>query len=131
MISQWSIEIRSHARAQGRTVKEIALGAGVAPSTVYRILSGCYYPNNYDQIVDALNGATGVTVRPPEPPVQSMEWRTQVLALLYQRGMHVTDLARELHVRRERVSQVISGKTVDEPIVQAIEQYLGMQPGPS
>lgn len=121
---QWGKDVKKALIDKGMTVKQVASEAGYCVTTVSSLINGRYAKANYAEIAGKINNVLGTTGLPPRPTVPSEEWCKEVRKALVDRNMRMNQLAENVGFSRDRVSLVVNGHCLDEPVVKGINALL-------
>lgn len=125
--SQWGKDVRKAAIDKDMTLKQLAENIGYAYTTVSSVINGRYSNANVQTIVEKINGVLGTKGMPERIDTPSDEWCQCVKIELVKKKMSVNQLAEKLNVSRDRLSLVINGRMMNEKIVDAVSNLLGIK----
>ena len=69
----------------------------------------------------------GISVLPEKPKLPSAEWCADVRAKLYILKMSIGQLSEETGFSRDRLSLVLNGHTMDDPVIERINEVLKIE----
>lgn len=123
-LSQWGKDVKKAMIDKELTIKQVANETGHCVTTVSQLINGRYAKSNYIDIAEKINRVLGTEGLPPRPDTPSEEWCKSVRKALIDRDMSITDMAKDIGFTRDKVSLVLNGHYLDEPVIDAINRKL-------
>ena len=130
--TQWGKDVKIALVNKEMSVIQFGKGIGVRPAVLSQLMHGRYAGKDFDNVVEKINSELGTQGKPPRPKL-SAEWRKAAMDAMNQvvgedvYKLKVNELADEIGFSRDRVSLVINGKTIDEPVIEAISKKLNIE----
>lgn len=126
-LSEWGKEIRKALVDKGTNLQSVSEKIGYSYSVVTALISGRIVKGNYLEIAQKLNKALEVEILPKKPQLPSNEWCGAVRAKLFVEKMSISDLSNVIDFNRDRVSLVLNGHAMDEPVIEKINKLLKIE----
>ncbi len=126
-LSEWSIEVRSALPKKKMNLQSVSKKIGHSYTVVVALLSGRVVKSNYLDIAKKINEVLDVQVLPEKPPLPSNEWCGEVRAKLYLQKMNMIQLSKAVGFNRDRLSLVLNGHAMDEPVIEKINEVLKIE----
>lgn len=123
-LPEWGKEVRKALVDKGINLQSVSEEIGYSYSVVTALLSGRIVKGNYLDIAQKINESLGVQVLPEKPPLPSNEWCGAVRAQLFVLKMNMNQLSETAGFNRDRVSLVLNGHAMDEPVIEKINEVL-------
>lgn len=121
----WKKEVKKATVDKEMNLQEVSEKAGYCYTTVSALVSGRIAKDNYQEVAKQINSVLGIEGIPEKPPVPSPEWCMAVRTAMWKRKkMSVGQLSKFIGFNRDRISLVINGHSMDEPVVEAITKAL-------
>lgn len=126
-LPEWCIEVRSALPRKKTNLQKVSRAIGYSYSTVTALLSGRVVKGNYLDIARKINEVLEVQVLPEKPMLPSDEWCGEVRLKLFVRKMNISQLSESIGFKRDRVSLVLNGHAMDEPVIEKINEALKIE----
>lgn len=126
-LPEWRNEVKKHCIDKDINLQAVSKVVGYSYSTITSLTSGRVVKENYLEIARKINKYLGVQVLPMKPSLPSEEWCVAVRAKLYVTKMSIGQLATETGFSRDRLSLVLNGYTMDEPVIEKINETLKIE----
>lgn len=124
---EWSIEVKKSCIEKDVNLQTVSEKIGHCYSAVTSLVSGRVIKQNYLEIARKINEYLGINVLPKKPLLPSSEWCAAVRAKLYMQKMSIGQLATETGYSRDRISLVLNGHTMDDPVIEKIMEVLNIE----
>ena len=125
--SEWSIEVRSALPKKKTNLQSVSEKIGYGYTVVAALLSGRIVKSNYLDIAKKINEVLDVQVLPEKPPLPSDEWCGEVRSKMYVQKMNMAHLSKAVGFNRDRLSLVLNGHAMDEPVIEKINEVLKIE----
>lgn len=126
-LMDWSIEVKKSCIEKDVNLQAISEKIGHCYSAVTSLVSGRIVKQNYLEIARKINEYLEIGVLPKKPLLPSAEWCAAVRAKLYILKMSIGQLSEETGFSRDRLSLVLNGHTMDDPVIERINEVLKIE----
>ena len=124
-LSQWSKDVKKALIDRGWTMRVLAGKIGYSATTVSEVIAGRYPNATGDAIVEKINTLLGTEGSPRR--IVTDEWKDSVKVAMIKKHLSVNDVADELGVTRDKMSQIINGRQWDEEIIAKLVETLEIE----
>lgn len=125
-MTQWGRDVKKAKIDNGYTNIRLAKEIGVCTTTISSLINGRYAGEDRIEIAKKINAIMGTAGLPEKPPTPSERWCKTVKKAMIDCDMRSVDLAAAIGFSKDKVSMVLSGRYLDEPVVDAINLRLGI-----
>lgn len=125
-MTQWGRDVKKAKIDKDYTNIRLAKEVGVCTTTISSLINGRYAKKDRLEIAKKINAILGTTGFPEKPPTPSEKWCKTVKKAMIDCDMRAADLAAATGFSKDKVSMVLNGYYLDEPVVDAINQRLGI-----
>ncbi|MDO5146103.1 MAG: hypothetical protein Q4D60_03795 [Eubacteriales bacterium] len=126
-LQEWGIEVRKACLDRGENLHTVSEAIGHSYSAITSLISGRVVKTNYLEIAKKINDHLGVTILPKKPQLPSNEWCAAVRTKLFMQKMSIGQLSEETGFSRDRLSLVLNGHTMDDPVIERINGVLNIE----
>lgn len=126
-MTQWGREVKKAKIDKNYTNKQLADEVGVCVTTISSLINGRYAKKDYVEIAKKINAILGIKGLPEKPVTPSDEWCKTVRKTLIDKDMQATDLSEAIGFSKDKVSVVLNGHYLDEPVIRAINKLLDIK----
>lgn len=126
-LQEWGIEVRKACLDKSVNLHTVSEAIGHSYSAITSLISGRVVKTNYLEIAKKINEYLGISVLPEKPKLPSAEWCAAVRAKLYILKMSIGQLSEETGFSRDRLSLVLNGHTMDDPVIERINEVLKIE----
>lgn len=126
-LPEWEKEVRKALIEKEINLQSVSEKIGYSYSVVTALLSGRIVKGNYLDIAKKINEFLGIQVLPEKPQLPSSEWCGAVRAQLFVSKMNMNQLSKAAGFNRDRVSLVLNGHAMDRPVIEKINEVLGVK----
>ncbi|MDO4306023.1 MAG: hypothetical protein Q4C77_04250 [Eubacteriales bacterium] len=126
-LTEWCKEVRKALVDKGTNLQSVSEEIGYSYSVVTALLSGRIVKSNYLDIAKKINEVLEVQVLPEKPLLPSDEWCGAVRSKLFVQKMNMNQLSKAVGFNRDRVSLVLNGHAMDEPVIEKINEVLNVE----
>lgn len=122
----WKKEVKKALVDKEMNLQEASEKAGYCYTTVSALVGGRVAKDNYQEVAMQINAVLGIEGIPEKPPTPSAKWCGAVRAAMAagKYKMSIGQLSKSIGFNRDRISLVINGYSMDEPVVKAINNAL-------
>ncbi|MCM1245704.1 MAG: hypothetical protein NC293_08700 [Roseburia sp.] len=125
-VTQWGRDVKKAKIDREYTNIRLAKEAGVCLTTLSNLINGRYAKEDYIEIAKKVNAILGITGLPEKPPTPSDTWCKTVRKAMIDHDMRSVDLAIATGYSKDKISMVLNGHYLDEPVVDAINLQLNI-----
>ena len=126
-LQEWGIEVRKACLDKSVNLHTVSEAIGHSYSAITSLISGRVVKTNYLEVGKKINEYLGISVLPEKPKLPSAEWCAAVRAKLYILKMSIGQLSEETGFSRDRLSLVLNGHTMDDPVIERINEVLKIE----
>ena len=126
-LQEWGIEVRKACLDKSVNLHTVSEAIGHSYSAITSLISGRVVKTNYLEVAKKINEYLGISVLPEKPKLPSAEWCAAVRAKLYILKMSIGQLSEETGFSRDRLSLVLNGHTIDDPVIERINEVLKIE----
>ena len=126
-LQEWGIEVRKACLDKSVNLHTVSEAIGHGYSAITSLISGRVVKTNYLEVAKKINEYLGISVLPEKPKLPSAEWCAAVRAKLYILKMSIGQLSEETGFSRDRLSLVLNGHTMDDPVIERINEVLKIE----
>lgn len=126
-LQEWGIEVRKACLDKSVNLHTVSEAIGHSYSAITSLISGRVVKTNYLEVAKKINEYLGISVLPEKPKLPSAEWCAAVRAKLYILKMSIGQLSEETGFSRDRLSLVLNGHTMDDPVIERINEVLKIE----
>lgn len=126
-LQEWGIEVRKACLDKSVNLHTVSEAIGHSYSAITSLISGRVVKTNYLEVAKKINEYLGISVLPEKPKLPSAEWCAAVRAKLYILKMSIGQLSEETGFSRDRLSLVLNGHTMDNPVIERINEVLKIE----
>lgn len=126
-LQEWGIEVRKACLDKSVNLHTVSEAIGHSYSAIISLISGRVVKTNYLEVAKKINEYLGISVLPEKPKLPSVEWCAAVRAKLYILKMSIGQLSEETGFSRDRLSLVLNGHTMDDPVIERINEVLKIE----
>lgn len=126
-LQEWGIEVRKACLDKSVNLHTVSEAIGHSYSAITSLISGRVVKTNYLEVAKKINEYLGISVLPEKPKLPSAEWCAAVRAKLYILKMSIGQLSEETGFSRDRLSLVFNGHTMDDPVIERINEVLKIE----
>lgn len=127
-LPEWCTEVRLALLKKNTNLPKVSKEIGCSYSMVVALISGRIVKGNYLDIAKKINEVLEVQVLPEKPTLPSAEWCAMIRYQLYMHNkMSMDELAEKTGFSRERVSLVANEYSMDEPVIEKINEILNIE----
>ena len=126
-LQEWGIEVRKACLDKSVNLRTVSEAIGHSYSAITSLISGRVVKTNYLEVAKKINEYLGISVLPEKPKLPSAEWCAAVRAKLYILKMSISQLSEETGFSRDRLSLVLNGHTMDDPVIERINEVLKIE----
>lgn len=126
-LQEWGIEVRKACLDKSVNLHTVSEAIGHSYSAITSLVSGRVVKTNYLEVAKKINEYLGISVLPEKPKLPSAEWCAAVRAKLYILKMSIGQLSEETGFSRDRLSLVLNGHTMDDPVIERINEVLKIE----
>lgn len=126
-LQEWGIEVRKACLDKSVNLHTVSEAIGHSYSAIISLISGRVVKTNYLEVAKKINEYLGISVLPEKPKLPSAEWCAAVRAKLYILKMSIGQLSEETGFSRDRLSLVLNGHTMDDPVIERINEVLKIE----
>lgn len=126
-LQEWGIEVRKACLDKSVNLHTVSEAIGHSYSAITSLISGRVVKTNYLEVARKINEYLGISVLPEKPKLPSAEWCAAVRAKLYILKMSIGQLSEETGFSRDRLSLVLNGHTMDDPVIERINEVLKIE----
>ena len=126
-LQEWGIEVRKACLDKSVNLHTASEAIGHSYSAITSLISGRVVKTNYLEVAKKINEYLGISVLPEKPKLPSAEWCAAVRAKLYILKMSIGQLSEETGFSRDRLSLVLNGHTMDDPVIERINEVLKIE----
>ena len=126
-LQDWGIEVRKACLDKSVNLHTVSEAIGHSYSAITSLISGRVVKTNYLEVAKKINEYLGISVLPEKPKLPSAEWCAAVRAKLYILKMSIGQLSEETGFSRDRLSLVLNGHTMDDPVIERINEVLKIE----
>lgn len=126
-LQEWGIEVRKACLDKSVNLHTVSEAIGHSYSAITSLISGRVVKTNYLEVAKKINEYLGISVLPEKPKLPSAEWCADVRAKLYILKMSIGQLSEETGFSRDRLSLVLNGHTMDDPVIERINEVLKIE----
>lgn len=126
-LQEWGIEVRKACLDKSVNLHTVSEAIGHSYSAITSLISGRVVKTNYLEVAKKINEYLGISVLPEKPKLPSAEWCAAVRAKLYILKMSIGQLSEETGFSRDRLSLVLNGYTMDDPVIERINEVLKIE----
>ena len=126
-LQEWGIEVRKACLDKSVNLHTVSEAIGHSYSAITSFISGRVVKTNYLEVAKKINEYLGISVLPEKPKLPSAEWCAAVRAKLYILKMSIGQLSEETGFSRDRLSLVLNGHTMDDPVIERINEVLKIE----
>ena len=126
-LQEWGIEVRKACLDKSVNLHTVSEAIGHSYSAITSLISGRVVKTNYLEGAKKINEYLGISVLPEKPKLPSAEWCAAVRAKLYILKMSIGQLSEETGFSRDRLSLVLNGHTMDDPVIERINEVLKIE----
>ena len=126
-LQEWGIEVRKACIDKSVNLHTVSEAIGHSYSAITSLISGRVVKTNYLEVAKKINEYLGISVLPEKPKLPSAEWCAAVRAKLYILKMSIGQLSEETGFSRDRLSLVLNGHTMDDPVIERINEVLKIE----
>ena len=126
-LQEWGIEVRKACLDKSVNLHTVSEAIGHRYSAITSLISGRVVKTNYLEVAKKINEYLGISVLPEKPKLPSAEWCAAVRAKLYILKMSIGQLSEETGFSRDRLSLVLNGHTMDDPVIERINEVLKIE----
>ena len=126
-MQEWGIEVRKACLDKSVNLHTVSEAIGHSYSAITSLISGRVVKTNYLEVAKKINEYLGISVLPEKPKLPSAEWCAAVRAKLYILKMSIGQLSEETGFSRDRLSLVLNGHTMDDPVIERINEVLKIE----
>lgn len=126
-LQEWGIEVRKACLDKSVNLHTVSEAIGHSYSAIASLISGRVVKTNYLEVAKKINEYLGISVLPEKPKLPSAEWCAAVRAKLYILKMSIGQLSEETGFSRDRLSLVLNGHTMDDPVIERINEVLKIE----
>ena len=123
---EWGKEVKKALVDKGTNLQSVAKEIGCSYSVVTALISGRIVKGNYLDIAEKINRILEIQPLPEKPTLPSDEWCGAVRAQLYILKMSISQLSEKIGYNRDRISLVLNGHAMDQPVIEKINEILGI-----
>lgn len=124
-LSQWAKDVKKSLIDRDMTMSDLAIKLGYSPHTVSAVVTGKYPNATGETIVEKINTLLGTEGSPER--VSTEEWQESIRIGMIKKHLSVTDLAADIGVTRDKLSQIINGRQMDEDVVAKVVERLEIE----
>lgn len=125
-MTQWGRDVKKAKIDTEYTNIRLAKEVGVCTATISSLINGRYAKKDRIEIAKKINAILGTEGLPEKPPTPSEIWCKTVKKAMIDCDMKSADLAAAIGCSKDKVSMVLNGYCLDEPVVEAINLRLGI-----
>lgn len=126
-LQEWGIEVRKACLDKSVNLHTVSEAIGHSYSAITSLISGRVVKTNYLEVAKKINEYLGISVLPEKPKLPSAEWCAAVRAKLYILKMSIGQLSEKTGFSRDRLSLVLNGHTMDDPVIERINEVLKIE----
>lgn len=126
-LQEWGIEVRKACLDKSVNLHTVSEAIGHSYSAITSLISGRVVKTNYLEVAKKINEYLEISVLPEKPKLPSAEWCAAVRAKLYILKMSIGQLSEETGFSRDRLSLVLNGHTMDDPVIERINEVLKIE----
>lgn len=126
-LQEWGIEVRKACLDKSVNLHTVSEAIDHSYSAITSLISGRVVKTNYLEVAKKINEYLGISVLPEKPKLPSAEWCAAVRAKLYILKMSIGQLSEETGFSRDRLSLVLNGHTMDDPVIERINEVLKIE----
>ena len=126
-LQEWGIEVRKACLDKSVNLHTVSEAIGHSYSAITSLISGRVVKTNYLEVAKKINEYLGISVLPEKPKLPSAEWCAAVREKLYILKMSIGQLSEETGFSRDRLSLVLNGHTMDDPVIERINEVLKIE----
>lgn len=126
-LQEWGIEVKKACLDKSVNLHTVSEAIGHSYSAITSLISGRVVKTNYLEVAKKINEYLGISVLPEKPKLPSAEWCAAVRAKLYILRMSIGQLSEETGFSRDRLSLVLNGHTMDDPVIERINEVLKIE----
>lgn len=126
-LQEWGVEVRKACLDKSVNLHTVSEAIGHSYSAITSLISGRVVKTNYLEVAKKINEYLGISVLPEKPKLPSAEWCAAVRAKLYILKMSIGQLSEETGFSRDRLSLVLNGHTMDDPVIERINEVLKIE----
>ena len=126
-LQEWEFEVRKACLDKSVNLPTVSEALGHSYSAITSLISGRVVKTNYLEIAKKINEYLEIFVLPEKPKLPSAEWCAAVRAKLYILKMSIGQLSEETGFSRDRLSLVLNGHTMDNPVIERINEVLKIE----
>ena len=126
-LQEWGIEVRKACLDKSVNLHTVSEAIGHSYSAITSLISGRVVKTNYLEVAMKINEYLGIYVLPEKPKLPSAEWCAAVRAKLYILKISIGQLSEETGFSRDRLSLVLNGHTMDDPVIERINEVLKIE----
>ena len=126
-LQEWGIEVRKACLDKSVNLHTVSEAIGHSYSAITSLISGRVVKTNYLEVAKKINEYLGISVLPEKPELPSAVWCAAVRAKLYILKMSIGQLSEETGFSRDRLSLVLNGHTMDDPVIERINEVLKIE----
>lgn len=126
-LQEWGIEVRKACLDKSVNLHTVSEAIGHSYSAITSLISGRVVKTNYLEVAKKINEYLGISVLPEKPKLPSAEWCAAVRAKLCILKMSIGQLSEETGFSRDRLSLVLNGHTMDDPVIERINEVLKIE----
>lgn len=126
-LQEWGIEVRKACLDKNVNLHTVSEKIGHSYCVITSLISGRVVKTNYLEIAKKINEYLGVSVLPEKPKLPSSEWCATVRMKLCIQKMSIGQLSEEIGFSRDRLSLVLNGHTMDDPVIEKINEVLKIE----
>lgn len=126
-LQEWGIEVKKACLDKNVNLHTVSEAIGHSYSAITSLISGRIVKTNYLEVARKINEYLGISVLPEKPELPSAEWCAAVRAKLYILKMSIGQLSEETGFTRDKLSLVLNGHTMDDPVIERINEVLKIE----